>query len=257
MTKHGPTSVQYDSGWVHHFGDQRLVEARPRRRVPEISDEWVSDYCGYLYDPKAGDTVIDVGAGYGWETLYFARKVGRAGRVISIEAHPILAQMLKRTVQLNQLKQVTALNYAIAERAGRMFIEDDLAGHIGNAVSDSARRDNVEIESRSLDALSAEADIGEIDFLKMNIEGAEQFAIKGMSNIIRRTRVAAISCHDFKADRTGNEFFRTKTTVEAWLRANGFLIVSRQSPLPWLRDQVNAYNPALMEPERQLARLAD
>ena len=247
MSHHGPSSVRYDDGWVHRFGDTYLVEPSPRRRVPELSEAWLAEYCGHLYVPRAGDTVIDVGAGLGWETLHFARKVGPSGRVLSIEAHPTLATMLRRTVALNGLKQVTALNYALADRAQTLFIEDDLGRHIGNAISRSDIGGKLEVQARSLDELCGEFGIQTIDFLKMNIEGAEQIAVKGMSNAIERTRVVAISCHDFKADRTGNEFFRTKSVIESWLRERGFEIVPRDSPLPWLRDQVNAYNPALIK----------
>jgi FkbM family methyltransferase len=245
MSANGPLSVRYDDGWVHRFEDTSLVELRPRRRVPEVSKQWLKEYCGYLYEPAPGNTIIDVGAGYGWETLNFARRVGRAGRVVAIEAHPTLAAMLKRNVDLNGLKQVTPLNYAIADSAQSLFIEDDLVGHIGNAVSRTEDSDKIEVQARSLDQLCSELGIGTVDFLKMNIEGAEQIAIRGMTDMIARTRFVAISCHDFKADRTGNEFFRTKKIVEDWLSERAFVIVPRSSSLPWLRDQVNAYNPAL------------
>lgn len=245
MSGQGPSSVRYDNGWVHRFGDTVLVEPRPRWRVPELSEAWLSEYCGQLYVPRAGDTVVDVGAGLGWETLHFARNVGRTGHVLSIEAHPALAQMLQRTVALNGLNQVTAVNYALADRSQTLFIEDDLGRHLGNAVSQAAGGDKLEVQARSLDELCGEYGIETIGFLKMNIEGAEQIAIEGMTEAIKRTRVVAISCHDFKADRTGNEFFRTKSAIEGWLREQGFKIVPRDSPLPWLRDQVNAYNPAL------------
>lgn len=39
-----------------------------------------------------------------------------------------------------------------------------------------------------------------MNFLKMNIEGAEQLAIKGMLWLIERTQHVAIACHDFIAD---------------------------------------------------------
>lgn len=248
MSGDGPSSVRYDDGWVHRVGDTYLVELRPRRRVPELNESWLRDYCGYLTVPRAGDTVVDVGAGYGWEALHFARQVGPTGRVIAIEAHPILARMMKRTVELNGLEQVTALSYAISDRSQNLFIEDDLAGHIGNAVSGAEGSGKIEVHARSLDELGSDLGLGIIDFLKMNIEGAEQFAIHGMTDLIKRTRVVAISCHDFKAERTGNEFFRTKAIVKDWMKKQGFVIVPRESPLPWLRDQVNAYNPALWTP---------
>lgn len=246
MSSHGVARVFYDRGWVHRVGRDWLVEARPRRRAPELSETWLREYCGQLYSPCPGDTVMDVGAGYGWEMLHFARAVGKGGRVIAIEAHPLLAQMMKRTVELNGLAQVTPLNCAVADRSQVLFIEDDLADHIGNAVSRDGVGQKIEIQARSIDELYDELKLDGIDFLKMNIEGAEQYAIEGMTKAIKRTRVVAVSCHDFKADRTGDNSFRTKAKIEDFLRREGFVIAPRTSSLPWLRDQVNAYNPALV-----------
>jgi FkbM family methyltransferase len=250
FSREGVESLKFDDGWVHQFNGTYLVEARPRWRAAELADDFVHHYSGYLYSPQPGDVVIDVGAGYGWETLYFARKVGSTGAVLSIEAHPVLARMMERTCRLNGLSQVTVMHLALAEDTGTLFLDDDLAAHVGNAVSTQSDGGKIEVQTRSLDDICAELQIGSVDFLKMNIEGAEQLAIRGMSDVIKRTRVVAISCHDFKFERTGNPFFKTREIIEAWLAANGFVIVPRESAMPWLSDQVNAYNPALLAREK-------
>ena len=250
FSREGVESLSFNDGWVHRFGGTYLVEARPRWRAAELSDDFVRHYSGHLYTPQAGDVVIDVGAGYGWESLYFARKVGPTGRVLSIEAHPVLARMMEQTFQLNGLPQVTVKHLALAEATGTLFLDDDLAAHVGNAVSTSSDGGKIKVQARALDDLCSELDIGSVDFLKMNIEGAEQLAIRGMSEVIKRTRVVAISCHDFKFARTGNPFFKTRKLVEEWLGANGFVLVPRESAMPWLSDQVNAYNPALLAREK-------
>jgi hypothetical protein len=101
------------------------------------------------------------------------------------------------------------------------------------------------VRGRSLDAVCEEQGISQVALLRMNIEGAEQFAIQGMDRVIANTAHAAIACHDFKADRTGNEFFRTKKRIAEFLARNGFEVVELAFDEPWAKDHVYAFNPSL------------
>ena len=65
------------------------------------------------FNPKEGDVVIDVGAAFGLYTLPSSKQVGQSGKVIAIEAHPKNYEMLNRNVKLNNLTNVTCLNYAV------------------------------------------------------------------------------------------------------------------------------------------------
>jgi hypothetical protein len=66
-----------------------------------------------------------------------------------------------------------------------------------------------------------------------------------MNAVIRRIAHAKIACHDFKADRTGNDFFRTKTIITEFLQDHGFEIVQMFFEEAWAKDYVFAYNRAL------------
>src|SRR5436309_804767 len=55
----------------------------------------------YAYTPQAGETVFDIGAGIGAETLLFSRLVGRFGCVVSFEAHPRTYERLARLCEVN------------------------------------------------------------------------------------------------------------------------------------------------------------
>lgn len=147
-------------------------------------------------------------------------------------------------MELNGFKQVLALNVAAADRSHIVSIENDLKHHLGNAILQDG---GVPVQAQTLDQIVGEHNVARIDLLKMNIEGAERLAIAGMSATVSRTAVVAISCHDFKWARTGNEFFRTKAVVEEFFRDKGFVVVARDSPRAELADQVNAYNPHLIE----------
>jgi FkbM family methyltransferase len=180
---------------------------------------------------------IDVGAGVGVETLLFSRLVGPTGRVVAIEAHPRTFRCLERLVSHHQLENVAALNLAVGAREGRSMMSSQVA-HRSNAVGD-AGAGAVEVMVARLDALLADHNVDRIDLLKMNIEGAEVAALEGMGALLRRTVHVCVSCHDFKAARTGDEMLCTRSEVTRLLRDAGFELRSRPDDArPAVRDYV-------------------
>jgi hypothetical protein len=80
-----------------------------------------------------------------------------------------------------------------------------------------------------------------IDFLMMNIEGAETAALRGAADCFDLVGAAAISCHDFLADRTGDDSYRTKDEVRALLLGAGFKVTTQDAgPRPWAPDYLFA-----------------
>jgi len=240
--------IFHDAGWIRRVGDYYLAESTTfdwqagqiaawRDDLGDILDMH-RDWWFYQYKPKEGDVVLDVGAGGGEATLLFSKSVGRRGRVLSVEAHPTTFQLLQKTCRYNQLDQnTTCLQRAVMDKAGNISI--DKRAHQGSTVRLSENHDPslLHIAASSLDELCADQSISQVDFLKMNIEGAERFAIQGMPRMIERTRALCIACHDFIGAR--DDFYRTKALVIDYLRNHNFEVVTReQRPEPWARDHV-------------------
>jgi hypothetical protein len=118
---------------------------------------------------------------------------------------------------------------------------------VGNAIQQA---NGVPVQAMTIDDICSSAKIARIDFMKMNIEGAEKLAIAGMKRMIACTSVVCISCHDFRYVSTGNAFFKTKKAVESFLVDHGFIIKPRLSEQQEHADQVNAYNPRLADLNR-------
>ena len=70
------------------------------------------------YCPTVGDSVIDVGAGIGEETLTASRLVGKNGRIMAIEAHPTTFKRLELMCQLNHLDNVIPIQCAVTAQTG-------------------------------------------------------------------------------------------------------------------------------------------
>ncbi|MCK5259532.1 MAG: FkbM family methyltransferase [Candidatus Omnitrophica bacterium] len=136
---------------------------------------------------KVGDIVLDIGANIGYHTLIFAKLVGENGKVFAFEPDPTSFDLLERNVRNNGYKNVVLINKAVAEKSGRLKLflsEDNLADH---RIYDSQDgRNFIEIESVRLDDYFKDFS-GKINFIKMDIEGSEYGAVKGMFDLLKKT----------------------------------------------------------------------
>jgi FkbM family methyltransferase len=199
-----------------------------------VLDNWTWDY-----RPVPGDTVIDVGAGIGEDTVVFSRLVGPAGRVFAIEAHPDTFACLQQTVARSGLSNVTAIHCALTDRDGKISISSHV-DHVTNSIFEDGA--DIRVPARTLDSIDAELGIGEIALLKMNIEGAEKLAVRGFERLAPRVRHVVISCHDFVATHFGGgDYYFTKDEVRTALEASGFAVRQREdAELSWVRDYLYA-----------------
>ena len=216
--------------WVNRQASATFVS--PTVHAVRYSDlkKHVLDYWCEGYRPRPGNTVIDVGAGIGDETVIFSHLVGRSGRVISIEAHPQTFAALCETIRRSNLSNVIPVQCAITDADGSIGISDG-TNYVANTIIDNSTLDGdltvtVTVPARALASLCAELDISHVDFLKMNIEGAERLAVKGFGELTIDHMV--VSCHDFIADDGGADSFRTKAEVGASLTAQGYEFRERQ-----------------------------
>lgn len=235
--------IRYQSDqWHHRFADGTLVDRSVQFLSPGHFRNKVRATSCREYVPGPGDVVVDVGAGVGKTAFVYSECVGADGEVHAIEAHPDTYECLASMKALNEFDQLTCHHFAVGATPGSVAISDR-DSWVSNTVFEqrpsSGHRD---VRRRRLDAFAAEYDLGEIDFLKMNIEGAEDRAIRGMTGILPRVRHLCIACHDFLADRTGNEDFRTRAAVTDFLTSHGFRVVEGvgDDERPWLDDYVYA-----------------
>lgn len=233
-----------DRHWVNRQSEATFVSPILHTASYSQIEAAVLDNWAWEYRPKTGDTVIDVGAGIGEEAVVFSRMVGPAGRVISIEAHPETFRCLEATIERSGLRNVTAVNCAIADQDGELSISGGPThlgpSHLMNTVLNSGG--GTKVPARTLDSLADELGVGQIDLLKMNIEGAEKLAVEGFDRLAPQVCHAAISCHDFVATHFGGaSHYLTKDHVRAALQARGFIVRSRADAAEsWVRDYLYA-----------------
>jgi FkbM family methyltransferase len=132
----------------------------------------------------AGDTVLDLGANIGYYTLLFAGLVGEAGKVYAFEPDADNYDYLSRNVALNGLRNVTTVRKAVSDvtGAGRLYLSSDNKGD-HRTVDSHDGRDSVPVETVRLDDHFARSE-ARIDFIKMDIQGAEAGALRGMTLLL-------------------------------------------------------------------------
>ena len=229
--------ILWDGMWVRrvgadYFPDPEMFRAAPhwerwagqaRKHLRDAEDYWF-----HVYKPRAGDAIVDIGAGRGEDVFAFSRAVGAAGRVWAVEPHPVSFRALRKLCKWNRLDNVTALNYACMETRGELQIETLPVWESNYVRAGAAAATSDPVAGVRFDDLAAEHGIGRIDFLKMNIEGAERHALPGCARALERARFVCVAAHDFRADRGEGEEFRTLEFVKEFLRGAGFEIVTRE-----------------------------
>jgi len=129
---------------------------------------------------KPGDCVIDAGGCYGDTALYFSIKAGPAGKVFSFEFLPDSIAIFRRNMELNPQAsaRVKLVEHPIWSVSGEsLFVEACGPGTHVKATSDDPNA--VRVSTLTIDDLFREQVLERIDFIKMDIEGAELQALKG------------------------------------------------------------------------------
>lgn len=241
----GPDArVFYNGAWGHRVGADQVADTPRFLYSPSTFRQWRVGHLGmddpselwfHVYKPTAGDTIIDIGAGNGSDLPTFSRAVGASGLVVAIEAHPA-------TYAWNGLANVRPIEAAAADRPGTLFIDSN-EDHAANSVKQAGGADarGTPVCAHTVDELLS--GISKIDFLKMNIEGAERLAMVGMPASLKRSRAVCIACHDFLArDGAVGRWYRTRAEVIETLTQAGFSIVERRSdPRPYVRDHIHGF----------------
>lgn len=142
--------------------------------------------------PEKGEVLLDIGAHIGKYTLGMARIVGDEGMVLAIEPNPANYQALRKNIQLNNLRNVIPLNLAAWD--GDCTLElftGHLAGHHSTKIDWNLGANKV--RARAMDDVLKENEVNKVDWIKIDVEGAEWEVLRGLRETIdkKRPRIVA------------------------------------------------------------------
>ncbi len=153
---------------------------------------------GLLDMLRADDVFFDIGASVGAWSIPAAKKAAK-GTVISFEPDPENQDRLQRNYELNDISNFRIMPFAVGEEEGEL--ELFTAG--AYAASPSLRPVNkiatsLKVKIKTIDGLIAEGEIPAPTVVKIDIEGAEMMALKGMSELLsgaQKPRVIWVELH--------------------------------------------------------------
>jgi FkbM family methyltransferase len=179
----------------------RIISYDQDLKIKLDLDEWIQQHIYFLgyFDPfgilylkknlKEGDVFIDAGANVGSYTLIAAKQVGNTGHVFAFEPAGEIYNRLYENITLNEYQNVKAEKKALLDK--NITIDLFLAKKINLGMSSIYHHDTengrVEtVEAVKLDDYVDNQNIKRIDLIKIDVEGSEMHALKGMQKTLEK-----------------------------------------------------------------------
>lgn len=225
---------------VYRAGD-KVLKLYPSGQIPEAlwkhnfeatEREFVASYI------KPGMHILNVGANVGIYTILASALVGPAGSVHAFEPSTSTYQRLIRNLQLNNCANVSANHCAVSSTPGQLVLRADPTapekdGHrFVEAISTgqhSVATDEV-VDAVTLDGYLDRIGPGacsNIDFVVMDIEGAELWALQGAQKLLALSDLTLLlECSQHRAEvedllrSAGYRFWRWDSALRAIVPAN-------------------------------------
>ncbi len=176
---------------------------------------------GYFqhYIPKKGDVVFDFGAYEGNFTIIASRLVGKNGVVYTFEPQKEMFDFINQRIKKYNLSNVVSIDKGIFSHRTSLVIDKEIpnAGFSVLNKKNGALGTLGSIDLIDLDTFIAENKIKKVDFIKMDIEGAEIEAFVGAKETLTRysPRIAVASYH-IRDGKTTSEW------LEVFLKDQGY-----------------------------------
>lgn len=167
--------------------DGRDTALAPHLMLDGFWELWTTTFM--LRHAAPGMVAVDVGANLGYFSVLLAHLVGPTGRVIAVEPNPHLAQLAERNLALNGFSHTARVDrIAAAATSGqpvqfRFMASDPKNGHVveaGAGLPPGEVMVEIAVPGMRLD----DAITGPVDFIKIDVEGAEEEVWAGMTRLL-------------------------------------------------------------------------
>ncbi|NYZ74262.1 FkbM family methyltransferase [Candidatus Micrarchaeota archaeon] len=188
------------------FGDFSSVNFYSKPEIVSKIGTKGAEIYGYLKerDIMENDTVFDCGSYYGHFALYAAKKA-RKGHVYCFEPDPENLKVLEKNIRLNNLNNVTIVPKVLSAKDGYVRFRADGTG--AARIARPSDRKVIDVPSISLENFCKEMKIQKVDFIKMDVEGAEIDIVRCSESFIMESCgfFAIASYHIVDGKETANE----------------------------------------------------
>jgi FkbM family methyltransferase len=185
--------------------ENRRLYYRFLSTLKEIEEIFFHSTYDRSYQFKNGDIVVDAGARIGTFAAKASAAVGEEGRIIAIEPEPRNFACLKKNIKANRLHNLIPIPRMLwsERRQLSLYLSANAASH--SAYCDAfygSTGESILVEADSLDNILEGLGIGSADFIKMDIEGSEIEALKGMRKALASHARMAIAAYHPAEDKS-------------------------------------------------------
>jgi FkbM family methyltransferase len=139
---------------------------------------------------KPNMVIVDIGAHWGGFSLLFGKLMEGKGKVISFEASKRNFNILRKNICINRLTDIVKpFHFAVGDKETllKFPLAATSSGHNSLIRKDLPIKGYEEVKQIKLDDFLPDLGIEKIDFLKIDIEGYEYFALKGAEKLIKNS----------------------------------------------------------------------
>jgi len=177
---------------INYYGGKIYLNAKEpgiMRAVIGVYENWKTKLFFSLV--KEGLTCVDVGAHKGYFSLLFAKLMKDKGKVLAFDPLPENCFWLSQSIHVNKYKCIKVYQYALSDEEGtatlypgKMSSWSSLFLTGGASTADKP----LIVKTRRLDNVLNDAGINDIGVIKIDVEGAELWVLKGAENILKKSK---------------------------------------------------------------------
>jgi len=186
-----------------------------RRFLPHLNLTEAQRKSRFL-DIKEGDIVVEGVAFIGLYAMQLSKLVGQHGKVIAIEAIKENFDILKKNIESNHIKNIIPVNNALWNEKKKIsfFRNSKQVASFTSELVDT--KNTYDVDANTLDNILEEININKVDFVRLQINGAELKALSGMHNVMTQYPQMLIAA---PYTLEGNS---TRIPIDKYLKSVGF-----------------------------------
>ena len=175
---------------------------------------------------KDGDTILDIGANYGIYSLAFS-STGKNTKTIAVEPFNFYKNIIYKNAKINKFKNISFINKVVSNHNGYCNLDYSRSYTTASIIKKFKLKKKIKkIKSITIDNLIKKLNIKKLDFIKMDIEGAEILALNGAKKTIKKflpTIAMECSIKDYTRIKLNKGYKKFILTTDGKLKKNLFL----------------------------------
>ncbi len=186
------------------FVEKKLTAGPLKLTVPDVPSflfiyhELFIDGIYKFRTDKTDPVIIDIGANIGLSILYF-KKLFPNSKITGYEADPYIFTFLKKNLENNGVRDVVLENKAIwIDNVQLDFLSEKADG---GRVTEATKNSNATVKVEAVNIVDVLNSYSEIDFLKIDIEGAEHQVIPKCNGLLGKVKHIFVEYHSWTGEK--------------------------------------------------------